>query len=67
MIEVPQSFVVREECETAAFQKGFRRILRHGIACPLRPSMELTRLPQICPPPSWSAIEREHLTQNPRS
>jgi hypothetical protein len=27
MIEAPQSFVVREECEKAAFQNGFRRIL----------------------------------------
>jgi hypothetical protein len=27
MIELPQSFVVREECEKAAFQNGFRRRL----------------------------------------
>ena len=27
MIEAPQSFVVREECEKAAFQNGFRRLL----------------------------------------
>ena len=27
VIEVPQSFVVREECEKAAFQNGFRRLL----------------------------------------
>lgn len=27
MIEVPQSFIVREECEKAAFQNGFRRKL----------------------------------------
>jgi len=27
MIEIPQSFVVREECEKAAFQNGFRRPL----------------------------------------
>lgn len=27
MIEAPQSFVVREECEKAAFQNGFRRPL----------------------------------------
>lgn len=27
MIESPQSFVVREECQKAAFQNGFRRIL----------------------------------------
>jgi hypothetical protein len=26
MIEAPQSFIVREECEKAAFQNGFRRI-----------------------------------------
>ena len=28
MIEAPQSFVVREECEKAASQNGFRRVLR---------------------------------------
>lgn len=27
MIDVPQSFIVREECEKAAFQNGFRRKL----------------------------------------
>ncbi len=27
MIEAPQSFIVREECEKAAFQNGFRRVL----------------------------------------
>ena len=27
MIEAPQSFVVREECEKAASQNGFRRVL----------------------------------------
>lgn len=27
MIEAPQSFVVRQECEKAAFQNGFRRVL----------------------------------------
>jgi hypothetical protein len=27
MIQSPQSFVVREECEKAAFQNGFRRVL----------------------------------------
>ena len=27
MIEAPQSFVVREECQKAASQNGFRRIL----------------------------------------
>lgn len=27
MIEAPQSFVVREECEKAAWQNGFRRVL----------------------------------------
>jgi hypothetical protein len=27
MIEIPQSFVVREECEKAAWQHGFRRVL----------------------------------------
>lgn len=27
MLEAPQSFIVRQECEKAAFQNGFRRIL----------------------------------------
>ena len=27
MLELPQSFVVREECQKAASQNGFRRIL----------------------------------------
>ncbi|WP_228869323.1 hypothetical protein [Roseibium aggregatum] len=32
MIEVPQSFVVRQECEKAAYQNGYRRPLeeRYG-------------------------------------
>jgi hypothetical protein len=46
MIEAPQSFVVREECEKAASQNGFRRVLgeeagwrafasttAHGVVC----------------------------------
>jgi hypothetical protein len=27
LVEVPQSFIVREECEKAASQNGFRRVL----------------------------------------
>src|SRR3954465_10378821 len=27
MVEAPQSFIVREECENAASQNGFRRVL----------------------------------------
>jgi hypothetical protein len=27
MVEAPQSFIVREECEKAASQNGFRRVL----------------------------------------
>lgn len=27
IVEAPQSFVVREECEKAAWQNGFRRVL----------------------------------------
>ena len=27
MIEIPQSFVVRQECDKAAWQNGFRRVL----------------------------------------
>src|SRR5579862_2375162 len=31
MITVPQSFVIHEECEKAAFQNGYRRVLGEAL------------------------------------